>query len=78
MRPEQFRLEARAWPAATGLFIIPEGIWGAGGNFWLGKNIPWFTCDFPEDGRFQSAMRDPTYPHPRMMRGATPYSISLE
>jgi hypothetical protein len=60
-RPEQFRMQAKAWPAATGFFIIPEGIWGAGGNFWLGKNIPWFTCDYPEDGRFQQAMRDPTY-----------------
>jgi len=36
-------------------------VWGSPGFFYLGKNIPWFTCDFPEDGRFQSAMRDPRF-----------------
>ncbi|MBL8950223.1 MAG: glycosyltransferase family 39 protein [Myxococcaceae bacterium] len=55
-RPEQFRLTARAWPEATGFFIIPEGTWGAGGYFWLGKNIPWFTCDFPQ--QFAPAVQD--------------------
>ncbi|MBK7862980.1 MAG: mannosyltransferase [Archangiaceae bacterium] len=62
-RPEQFRLTARAWPEATGYFLIPEGVWGAGGYFWLGRNIPWFTCDFPQqfqqvvpDGRFNRAV----------------------
>jgi hypothetical protein len=58
-RPEQFRLEAKAWPGATGLFITPEGTWGAGGAFWLGKNIPWFTCDFPQ--QFMFAARDPRF-----------------
>jgi len=60
-RPEQFRLTARAWPEATGYAVLPEGVWGAGGYFWLGKNIPWFTCDYPEDGRFQQAMTDPRF-----------------
>lgn len=60
-RPEQFRLEAKAARAATGFFIIPEGVWGSGGYFWLGKNIPWFTCDFANDGRFVAAMRDPRF-----------------
>jgi hypothetical protein len=58
-RPEQFRLEAKAWPDATGLFITPEGTWGAGGAFWLGKNIPWFTCDYPQ--QFLFAARDPRF-----------------
>jgi hypothetical protein len=60
-RPEQFRLTARAWPQATGYFLIPEGVWGAGGDFWLGKNIPWFTCDFPADPRFGAAVADPRF-----------------
>ncbi len=60
-RPEQFKLTAHAWPDATGYFVLPEGVWGSGGYFWLGKNIPWFTCDFPEDGRFQQAMADPRF-----------------
>jgi GPI mannosyltransferase 3 len=58
-RPDQFRLTARAWPHATGFFIIPEGTWGAGGYFWLGKNIPWFTCDFPQ--QFQHIVGDPRF-----------------
>ncbi len=24
----------------------------------MGKRIPWLTCDFPQDGAFQVAMRD--------------------
>jgi GPI mannosyltransferase 3 len=38
--------------------IVNEGVWGAGGYFYLGKNIPWFTCDFPHDYPFQAAMAD--------------------
>jgi hypothetical protein len=58
-RTEQFRLLAKAWPDATGLFITPEGTWGAGGYFWVGRNIPWFTCDFPQ--QFLPATRDPRF-----------------
>ena len=60
-RPEQFRLEAKAGRDATGFFLIPEGVWGSGGFYWLGKNIPWFTCDFPEDPRFVQAMHTPAF-----------------
>jgi hypothetical protein len=41
--------------------IVNEGVWGAPGFFYLGKNIPWFPCDFAEDPRFRQAMRDPTF-----------------
>ena len=60
-RPEQFRLTARAWPQATGYFLIPEEVWGAGGFFWLGKNLPWFTSDSPSEWRFQQSMGDPRF-----------------
>ena len=29
--------------------------------FYLGKNIPWFPCDVPEDGRFGQAMAAPIF-----------------
>ncbi|MBX7116974.1 MAG: mannosyltransferase [Myxococcaceae bacterium] len=60
-RPEMYRLVVKGGREATGLFIIPEGIWGAPGFFYLGKNIPWFTCDFPADPRFQQAVRSPVF-----------------
>ena len=60
-RPEQFRLVVKAAREATGLVIVNEGVWGAPGFFYLGKNIPWFPCDFAEDGRFQQAMATPTF-----------------
>lgn len=60
-RPEQFRLVVHASRGATGLVIVNEGVWGAPGFFYLGKNIPWFPCDIPEDGRFQQAMASPTF-----------------
>ncbi len=56
-RPEQFRLEAKAWPDATAFILIPEGMWGSGGYFWLGKNIPWSVADFPE--QIAQPLRDP-------------------
>jgi phosphatidylinositol glycan class B len=58
-RPEQFRLEAKAWPDATGLIMVNEGRWGAGGNFWLGRDIPFLTCDFPY--QFADAAQDARY-----------------
>ncbi len=60
-RPEQFRLVVKAAREATGLVIVNEGVWGAPGFFYLGKNIPWFPCDFPEDPRFQEAMATPQF-----------------
>ncbi|MHB8877361.1 MAG: glycosyltransferase family protein [Myxococcaceae bacterium] len=57
-RPDQFRAIVRAGRAATGLLIVNEGLWGAGGYFYLGKNIPWTTCDVPTDYAFQAAMAD--------------------
>ncbi len=60
-RPEQFRLVLKAGREATGLIVMNEGMWGSPGYFWLGKNIPWFPCDFPEDGRFQQAVRTPGF-----------------
>jgi phosphatidylinositol glycan class B len=58
-RPDQFRALVKAQRGATGLLIVNEGIWGAGGYFYLGKNIPWSTCDYANEVRFQGAMADP-------------------
>jgi phosphatidylinositol glycan class B len=68
-RAEQFRLVARASREATGLVLLPEGLWGSPGSFWMnGSNLMfrgseraptstrvWCTCDFPEDPCFQFA-----------------------
>ena len=60
LRGDQFRAIVKATRPAevTGLLIVNEGIWGAGGFFYVGKHIPWLTCDFPRDAAFQVAMRD--------------------
>ncbi len=60
-RKDQFQLEAIGGRDATGFILVNEGLWGAGGHFYLGKNIPWFACDFAEDFRFVQAMRDPRF-----------------
>lgn len=60
-RKEQFQLTRAIASEATGFFIVNEGIWGAPGFFYLGKNIPWCTCDFPNQGCFQMAARDPRF-----------------
>jgi phosphatidylinositol glycan class B len=59
-RGDQFRAIARAShsPEATGLLIVNEGLWGAGGFFYLGKLIPWLTCDWPADYNFKIAVAD--------------------
>lgn len=61
LRGDQFRAIVRAAhdPAATGLLIVGEGIWGSGGYFYLGKQIPWTVADWPADPSFQAAMRAP-------------------
>ncbi len=70
-RPELFRLTARASREGTGLVVMNEGLWGAGGSFWFnGSNAFfrgqergatadhwWCTCDFPEEACFQAAQQ---------------------
>ena len=59
-RGDQFRAIVRATrpPDASGLLIVNEGVWGAGGFFYIGKRIPWLTCDWPADPNFRLAMAD--------------------
>ncbi|HEY1908548.1 MAG TPA: mannosyltransferase, partial [Myxococcaceae bacterium] len=60
LRGDQFRAIVKATRPreVTGLLIVNEGLWGAGGFFYVGKHIPWLTCDWPHDPAFQVAMRD--------------------
>ena len=60
LRGDQFRAIVKATRPAevTGLLIVNEGLWGSGGYFYIGKHIPWLTCDWPHDPAFQIAMRD--------------------
>lgn len=74
-RPELFRLTARASREGTGLVVMNEGLWGAGGSFWFkGSNVMfrnreraptadhwWCTCDFPEEPCFQLAAQTPSF-----------------
>ncbi len=59
-RGDQFRalVQAARPDGVTGLLIVNEGLWGSGGFFYLGKRIPWLTCDWPQDGNFRLAMGD--------------------
>jgi phosphatidylinositol glycan class B len=59
-RGDEFRALARIarGPQVTGLLVVNEGLWGSGGFFYLGKPIPWLTCDWPSDGAFRAAMAD--------------------
>lgn len=57
-RKEQFQFIARNAESTTGLVILNEGLWGSTGFFYLGKNLPWCTCDFPQERCFQVAMQD--------------------
>lgn len=60
IRGDQLRaiVQATRPNEATGLLIVGEGVWGAGGYFYIGKNIPWTVADWPHDRSFQAAMRD--------------------
>lgn len=58
MRKEQFQLTAKASHGVTGFVLMNEGMWGSPGYFYLGQNVPWCPCDFPQDGCFQLATRD--------------------
>jgi hypothetical protein len=63
LRGDQFRaiVAATRDDKATGLLIVNEGLWGSGGYFYIGKNIPWLTCDWPQEWAFQRAVTDPTF-----------------
>ena len=63
LRADQFRaiVASTRDERATGLLIVNEGLWGSGGFFYVGKNIPWLTCDWPQDWAFQRAVSDPTF-----------------
>jgi hypothetical protein len=60
VRGDEFRalVHAAQLPGTSGLLIVNEGLWGSGGFFYLGKRIPWLTCDWPRDATFQQAIRD--------------------
>jgi phosphatidylinositol glycan class B len=63
LRGDQFRaiVAATRDEHATGLLIVNEGLWGSGGFFYIGKQIPWLTCDWPQDHAFQRAIHDPAF-----------------
>ncbi|HET6982620.1 MAG TPA: mannosyltransferase, partial [Myxococcaceae bacterium] len=63
LRGDQFRAIVKATRPreVTGLLIVNEGLWGAGGFFYVGRRIPWLTSDWPHDPAFQRAMRDPRF-----------------
>jgi hypothetical protein len=63
LRGDQFRAIVKATRPSevTGLLIVNEGIWGAGGFFYVGKRIPWLVCDWAHEPAFQAAMRDPRF-----------------
>lgn len=85
-RPELFRLTARASREGTGLVVMNEGLWGAGGAFWFnGSNVfmrgqdraPtadhwWCTCDFPEEQCFQAAQQLPVFDRIILMEPLVP------
>ncbi len=60
LRGDEFRaiVTATRGDDVRGLLIVGEGLWGAGGFFYIGKNIPWSTCDWPRDAAFRAAMVD--------------------
>ncbi|MCY1033184.1 glycosyltransferase family 39 protein [Corallococcus sp. BB11-1] len=59
LRRDQLRAIVQATRGdATGLLIVNEGLWGSGGFFYIGRKIPWRTCDWPHDAAFQASMRD--------------------
>ena len=62
-RGDEFRaiVQTTHSPDARGLLIVNEGLWGAGGFFYIGKRIPWLTCDWPRDPNFRLAIADPRF-----------------
>ena len=69
LRGDEFRAIVRATRGnATGLLIVNEGLWGSGGYFYVGRPIPWWTCDWPADPPFQRAMKDPRITAPSLLK----------
>ncbi|HTV24172.1 MAG TPA: hypothetical protein VMG12_36015 [Polyangiaceae bacterium] len=66
-RGDEFRAIVRATRSdvsradATGLLLANEGPWGAGGYFYMGKNIPWLASEKATDAAFVTALDDPKY-----------------
>ncbi len=58
-REAQFQLQRLASADATGFILMNEGVWGAGGFFYVGGEKPWCTCDFPGDPCFETTRREP-------------------
>lgn len=63
LRADEFRgvVAATRDDGARGLLIVNEGLWGAPGFFYIGKNIPWRTCDWPHDMAFRASIADRTF-----------------
>lgn len=63
IRGDQFRaiVEATRPKDARGLIILGEGVWGAGGYFYIGKHIPWTVADWPSDPSYRAAMANPAF-----------------
>jgi len=59
LRGDQFRALVQASRGgATGLLVVNEGVWGAGGYFYLGRNLPWSVADEAREPRFKRAVAD--------------------
>jgi hypothetical protein len=63
LRADQFRaiVAATQDPRTKGLLIVNEGVWGAGGFFYIGRYMPWRVCDWPQDLAFRASMADPNF-----------------
>jgi hypothetical protein len=63
LRADQFRaiVAATQDKGARGLLIVNEGVWGAGGFFYIGRYMPWRVCDWPQDLAFRASMADPNF-----------------
>lgn len=61
LRKEQFQLQVKASRGVTGFVLMNEGLWGSGGFFYLGKDVPWCPCELPQDPCFQMAAGDPRF-----------------
>lgn len=61
-RPAQFRITVKAGsiPGASGVIVFGEGLWGSGGSFYLGKDIPW-RISSPRKPGFRALSRNPRF-----------------
>jgi GPI mannosyltransferase 3 len=46
---------------ATGLLVVNDGLWGAGGYFYIGKNIPWLASEKASDPAYLAALQNEQY-----------------